>query len=249
MLNQTQPNYINRNVLRSAEVTIDCDGNTKTVEYQTDEVIIAPHEPMYNKNALVNILIDHDPATDTVVPGSRKGIMPALLGSKYSNVNYLAPVKKGIESAVKSMVRSYLNSFTMTKGPVNNADLVRFWENNQRNPKIDWDIPIYRLMYFADNESLDQLERSLSLVRDLSRDARFVEFIKKALPALDDYLYAKWLEENWSLDSPTARPSREEAKSAGLFQIGLTESEIDDILGFIRDLVARASRSSTGVTS
>ncbi|MCX7678143.1 MAG: hypothetical protein N2316_02890, partial [Spirochaetes bacterium] len=203
------------------------------------EIVSYPDTPMYNPNALINILIDHDPQTDTVVPGSRKGILPTLLRSKYANINYLAPLKKGIESAVKSMVRSYLNSFDLTRGPRDEngklTDLVRYWVDGTRNPKIDWDVPIYRLMYFADNQSLEQLERSFYLLRDLANDSRFVNFLKKAIPILDDYLYAKWLEEHYDPDSLTARPTREEAKSLGLFQIGLSESEIEDIVQFVRD--------------
>lgn len=246
-LNQTQPDHIEnvhkREIFCKNCTCRDCEcpnpEDQIVVEYDTDVLIKNPYKPLYNKNALVNILVDHDPVTDTVVPGSRKGLLPTLLHSKYANINYLAPLRKGMESAVKSTVRSYLNSFDMTKGPKDNngdyADLVRYWVDGKRNPEIDWDIPIYRLMYFADNESLAQLERSLSLVRDFSRDTRFIEFLKKAIPVLDDYLYVKWLEENWSPDSPTARPTQEEAKAAGLFQIGLSETDIDDLVGFIRD--------------
>jgi len=192
--------------------------------------------PLYNNDAITNILIDQNPAGGgSMEPGSRKGLLPALLNSKYANINYTDPIKTSVEDAVRGVVRSYLNSFLMSAGPANDGDLVPFMVSGERNPAIDWNVPIYRLMYFADDISLDQLRRSLDMIRDLSQDARFVEFFKKSIPALNSYLYVKWLEENWDPGSTDPRPSRSDAEAQGLFQLAIEDDDIDTLVDFLRD--------------
>ncbi|MCX7679210.1 MAG: hypothetical protein N2316_08310 [Spirochaetes bacterium] len=189
--------------------------------------------PVYNSDAIVNILIDHNPINDIVEPGSRKGILPALLNSKYTNINYLTPIKNSISLAIRHIIRSYLNSFALSTGPTGN--MVPYWVNGQRNPDIDWNVPIYRLLFFADNQSLDQLRRTLDFIRDLSQDERFVQFLKKSIPVINNYLYVKWLEENWGTNFVGARPTPEEAEELGLFQLHIDEGDIDTAVNFLRD--------------
>lgn len=192
--------------------------------------------PLYNNHAITNILIDQNPTSGgSMEPGSRKGLLPALLNSKYANINYTEPIKKSVEAAVRGVVRSYLNSFLMSAGPANDGKLVPFMLNGERNPAIDWDVPIYRLMYFVDNVSLDQLRRSLDMIRDLSQDERFVDFFKKSIPAINSYLYVKWLEENWDSGSTDPRPSRLDAEAQGLFQLSIEDDDIDTLVSFLSD--------------
>ncbi len=192
--------------------------------------------PVYNTEAITNILVDHDPVSNTTSAGSRKGVLPSLLNSKYANINYLDPIKTSIEKAVRNVVRSYLNYYTMSKGPdplVNNGDLVPYMVEGERNPDINWDVPLYRLMYFVDNISLDQMKRSLDMVRDLSQDTRFVEFFKESIPAVNSYLYVKWLEENW--DGTGVRPEYDEAVDQGLFTLSISDEDIDKVVDFLND--------------
>ncbi len=189
--------------------------------------------PVYNPNAIVNILVDHNPVNDTVEAGTRKGILPALLNSKYTNINYLKPIKDSVSQAVRHVVRSYLNSFDLSRGP--DGNMVPYWVDGHRNPDIDWNIPMYRMLYFADNQSLDQLRRSLDFIRDLSQDERFVQFFKKSIPAINNYLYIKWLEENWDTASTQSRPTPDEAEDMGLFQLHIDDGDIDTVVNFLRD--------------
>lgn len=202
--------------------------------------------PTYNSVALLNILVDTnaDPNNDgnlsdsCIEPGSKKGVI--MLKSQYANPNYIEPIKKGIEQAIQNIIRTYLNNngnFRLSNGGLNalpeyylkdiNGDFI-LDANNRKiiNPAVNWDIPINRLRYFTDETSLEQLERGLDLISDLSKDSRFVDFLKKTIPAVNKYFIIKYMEEN-NCDKATAL--------ANAFQIEATSGDIDEFVEFIED--------------
>lgn len=200
--------------------------------------------PAYNSKALINVLTDYsknepfndldhdgthdgnepyvdingngvwDAGTNSVVPGSRLGLLPAVFTSKYLNISYMSPVKGAVESLLKHTIRRTLNHFETTRGnPANpNADIDQYYRTTTgdwrgdyildgdgrkiRNPNIDWSLQINRLRYFADSNSLAQLKKTLTMVTDMSKDERFVEFLKKTVIAGDKYFVVKYMEQN-----------------------------------------------------
>ena len=198
--------------------------------------------PAYNAASLVSKLIDHDPMTDTTIAGSRKGLLPSVLGSKYANVNYTKPIKDGIEQCIRSIVRKYLDNggaFAMSRayadGGSEPVSLPSYYlgDGVTINPALNWDVPINRLRYFCDNASLTQLERSLDLVKDLSTDSRFIGFVKKTVPALNRYLALKHADDRYR--ETGTRMSVPEAVADGVFQLELTDSQIDEAVVFLKD--------------
>ncbi len=186
--------------------------------------------PNYDVNNFLNVLVDNNPSTGTIAAGDRgrrRGLLPAVLKSKYLNINNINPVKEGMESAIKNVIRSYLDSFMLSAGP-GSGDLESY-----SDPDINWNTPVNRLRYFADNDSLDQLSRSLDMLRDLMQDDRFLDFMKKSIPALNDYLYIKWLEERW--DGDPAKRNRTYAKTDGLLQLDIQPDDVDEFRDFLND--------------
>jgi len=189
-------------------------------------------EPAYDATAIMNILVDHNPATDQTVAGSRKGLLPKLVTSKYANLNDTKPLKESAEKMIRNVIRTYMDSFLLSKGP--GSDIEKYYTSGSIvNPDINWDTPINKLRFFMDNRSLDQLKRTLDLVKDMSQDARFVNFLKKSIPAVNSYLYIKWLEENW--DGTGTRPDVATAEADGLLQLDITNDDIDDLVELLQD--------------
>ncbi len=177
----------------------------------------------YDKNGLrgtgepfvdINGNGSYDPGTGTVVPGSRLGLLPAMFNSKYLNLSYLGPVKGAVESLLKHTLRRTLNHFETTRGnsidPNEDIDIYYLtstgdWKgeplldadgNKIINPAIDWNLPINRLRYFTDTRSLSQLKQTLGMVADLSKDDRFIDFLKRSIISADKYMVVKYIEQN-----------------------------------------------------
>lgn len=210
--------------------------------------------PVYNPSAWVNIMVDHNGSS--VVPGSREGTLPALLSSRYFNINNPGPAKEGIEDAVRHTIRSYLNYFDITRGyvginhgthgapcPSTWDDLESYYELDHRgnkipdgrgyyllNPDLDWNIPINRFRYLTSDRSIDQVERILDYVRDLSYDEgteerpEFRELIRKSVTAINLYLRINYMESN-----PNSDPS-------GAAYLNVTEEDIDKAIDLIQNL-------------
>ena len=186
--------------------------------------------PGYDPNNIINILVDNNPAYSTIRTedrGKRLGLLPAVLKSKYLNVNNINPVKEGMELAIRHVIRTYLNSFMLSEGPTS-GDLESY-----SDPMINWNTPINRLRYFMDNNSLDQLKRSLDMLKDLLADDTFLTFLKASIPGLNDYLYIKWIEEQW--DGDPAHRNITYAKNNGLLQLNIESEDIDDFKEFLND--------------
>ncbi len=200
------------------------------------------NQPLYNANAWINKLVDHDPAADQTIPGSRAGVLPVALSSKYANINHMDPIVSGVEDAVRHTFRMYLNNFMLTQGydGEHGSQSPDQWQNlpayylldddgnrvdydddgyPDLNPNINWNIPINRLRYFADDRSLDQLKSTLDLVKDCSQDQRFVTFLKRTLINMDNYLVVKYLEQHPEVNTPA------DALLAGAFQLMVPRDE------------------------
>ncbi|MCP4134383.1 MAG: hypothetical protein GY754_25645, partial [bacterium] len=208
-------------------------------------------QPEYDVTALINILVDHDPATNTVVPGSRKGPIPTLLKSNYLNINYLAPIKQSIEETIQNIIKTashnegkfkLLSPFTPemdTPAEQQAAVLKEYYVkmgddfildaygNKVVNPEVNWDKPINKIRYLLSDENLDQVERTLDFVKDLSEDKRFVKFLKKGIPALNNYMVVKYMDEH---DGVTW----DEAQAAA-FQVTASDEDIDKFVEFLAD--------------
>ncbi|MCP4121998.1 MAG: hypothetical protein GY751_09620, partial [Bacteroidetes bacterium] len=178
------------------------------------------NQPEYELTSLVNILVDHDPVTDKVIPGSRKGPVPTLLKSNYLNINYLAPIKQSIEETIQNIIKTashnegkfkLLSPYTPemdTPAEQQAAVLKEYYEkmdgefilhedgSKKVNPKVNWDKPINKIRYLLSDENLDQVERTLDFIKDLSEDKRFVKFLKKGIPALNNYMVVKYMDEH-----------------------------------------------------
>jgi len=177
------------------------------------------YAPKYNAT-LVNKLIDGD------VAGDKLGPLPELLTSKYLNINNIDPVKEQIENVTKDVIRSYFNNFELTKGATDGSDL-DVYSTTPADPDDFWAIPINRLRYFTDDNSLDQAKRVMDFVKDLSTDDRFVEFFKATVPALNKYMVVKYMDEN----DVTQTVAEQNA-----FSVSLNDADIDNFISFIQDL-------------
>ena len=202
--------------------------------------------PSYNTNAITNILVDHNPEKDKTEPGSRKGLMNVIAKSKFLNINYFRSVTDGVNQAVRNMIRNYLNNnglFNLTNGG-GDEDLRSYYLKDDdgkyiigddgfrvRNPEIDWNKSINKLRYFTDDKALDQIEKSLDMVVDLSKDQRFTRFIKKTVTAMNNYLIVKYIEKVHKDEDRVI--NRDEAIAEGVFQVSLNDEDIDKIIEFL----------------
>ncbi len=204
--------------------------------------------PGYNAASLMNILID------LTGQGNRAGVLPTVLQSRYANINDTTPIKESIEKMIRQTVRMYMNNFGLTQGyagvhgsqgPADWQDLQSYYNLDgdgnkivgsdgyyELNPALDWNIPINRLRYFLDDRSLDQLERTINFVKDLSKDARFVSFLKRSVPAVNNYLALKYIDQE--VDAGNPKPDWATAQ-ANAFQLDLTDADIDDLVEFVND--------------
>ncbi len=200
------------------------------------------NQPVYNTGAWINKLVDHDPVADQTTPGSRAGVLPSALSSKYMNFNHMDPVKDGLEDVIRHTFRMYLNNFMLTQGydgdhgsqsPSQWQNLPAYYLHDSDgnrvdydddgyfdlNPDINWNIPINRLRYFADDRSLDQLRRTLDLVKDCSQDERFVTFLERTIINMDKYLIVKYLDQHPDVTTPA------DALMDGVFQVFVPRDE------------------------
>ncbi len=190
-------------------------------------------------------LIDMDPdpngdgsiADQTLDPGSRKGLLPEVMQSKFMNLNNIDPVKNAIEGAIQNVIRTYLNNggnFQLSNGGTGDLEEMYLKDSEDEyilddkgykkiNPAVDWDKPINRLRYFTDDRSLDRLSRSLDFVVDLSHDEKFVNFLRETIPTLNTYLAVKHIDQRYRDDG--IRLTVQEAIDEGIFQINLDDDE------------------------
>lgn len=201
------------------------------------------YTPGYNSEFWLNRLIDFNPVSKTVEPGSRKGLLPHFLNSEYLNINNLDPMMDGIEAAVRHTIRNYFNNFQLSRGSLNNndndTDLPEYYVKNAQGDKVDndydgyWDIspdvkyniPLNRLRYFADNRSLDQLADFLDYVKDMSQTSsgelnpEMVDLIYETVKAYNQYML---------INDP------------GFNEIVLKDGSVENLLNFVNGIDARA---------
>lgn len=203
-----------------------------------------PTAASYNTSWLA-WLIDMNPDPDgdgsisdqELQPGSRKGVLPRLMESKYMNLNNLDPVKSGIEGTIRNVIRTYLNNdgnFHISNGGTGDLQEMYLKDDDGEyildsdgykkiNPAVDWNKPINRLRYFTDDRSLDRLKRTLDFVVDLAQDERFITFLRETIPALNNYMAVKHIDQRYRDDG--IRLTVQEAIDEGIFQIELDEDE------------------------
>lgn len=175
-------------------------------------------EPEYKSDAVLNLLVDHNPGTDRLDAsdrGMRQGLLPFILESKYANLNYPDPIKKGVEQTIQNVIRTYLNNqgnFLLTAGSDTGALESYYLKDNDGNyvldengkkiinPNVDWRIPINKLRYFCDSDSLDQLRDSLDFMRDLIQSDEFKNVAFKTIVNGDNYLVVKHIDEEYRKD-------------------------------------------------
>ncbi len=203
-----------------------------------------PSETSYNSSWLASLIdMNPDPNGDGDIsdqqlePGSRRGVLPQLLQSKYMNLNYMDPVKNAVEGTIRNIIRTYLNNdgnFKLSNGGTGDLEEMYLKDGDgdyeldsegykKINPAVDWNKSINRLRYFTDDRSLDRLKRTLDFVVDLSSDERFINFLRETIPALNTYLAVKHIDQRYRDDG--IRITVQEAVDEGIFQISLEEDE------------------------
>jgi hypothetical protein len=208
--------------------------------------------PKYLPQAWINIMIDHNGSS--VVPGSRAGALPKLLSSKYLNINNPEPIEDGIESVIRHTIRSFFNSFELTKGfngsdwkPETWGQLDPLYKEvdgkkvdidedgySDFNPNLDWNIPLNKLRYVTSDRSIDQLERMLDYLRDLSLDPgideggvndrpAFKKVVEQTIIAFNTLMRIRYMNDN-----PEGDPS-------DAFYLNITQDNLDDIIDFLQN--------------